>query len=131
MLALSPSVSAMVREPRPEQTPLMTTICRGFLLESIKMNGTDIPPSMGVSQAINFQTEGQKAATTGDFVLTANKVNPVVRTLKEYGIAVTALRSHMLTETPRLFFMHFWAVDNPDKLAYGLRKALGLTNTIM
>jgi len=95
------------------------------------MNGTDIPPSMGVSQAINFQTEGQKAATTGDFVLTANKVNPVVRTLKEYGIAVTALRSHMLTETPRLFFMHFWAVDNPDKLAYGLRKALGLTNTIM
>jgi hypothetical protein len=51
--------------------------------------------------------------------------------VKSNGIAVTALRSHMLTETPRLFFMHFWAVDNPDKLAYGLRKALGLTNTIM
>lgn len=99
--------------------------------DMIQMNGIAIPPSMGVSQAINLQAEGQKAAATGDFVLTADEVNPVIRTLKEYGIAVTALHSHMLTETPRLFFMHFWAVDNPDKLAYGFRKALGQTNTII
>jgi hypothetical protein len=48
----------------------------------IQMNGIAIPPSMGVSQAINFQAEGQKAAATGDFALIADEVNPVIRTLK-------------------------------------------------
>ena len=99
--------------------------------DTIQMKGITIPPSMGVSQAINLQSEGQKAATTGDFVLTSNEVNPVVKALKEYGIAVTALHNHMLSETPRLFFIHFWALDNPVKLAYGFRKALEQTNTIM
>jgi LysM repeat protein len=88
-----------------------------------------IPPSMGISQSINFQAEGQKTATTGDFVLIAKEVNPVVRTLKVNGIAVTAIHNHMLYESPRLFFLHFWAVDNPERLAYGLMQALGQTNT--
>jgi hypothetical protein len=85
---------------------------------------------MGISQAINFQAEGQKAAATGDFVLTANEVNPVVRVLKQYGIAITAIHNHMLYESPRLFFFHFWAVDSSERLAYGLKQALGQTNTV-
>jgi len=93
--------------------------------------GVAIPPSMGISQAINFQAEGQKAATTGDFVLIANEVNPVVRTLKQYGITITAIHNHMLYESPRLFFLHFWAVDNPERLAYGLKQALGQTNSVL
>lgn len=97
----------------------------------IREYGIEIPPSMGISHAINFQAEGQNAATTGDFVLTANEVNPVIRTLKQYGITVTAIHNHMLYESPRLFFLHFWAVNNPEKLAYGLRQALGNTNTII
>jgi hypothetical protein len=86
---------------------------------------------MGISQGINFQAEGKKAAATGDFVLIANEVNPVVRTLKQYGITVTAIHNHMLYELPRLFFLHFWAVDNPERLAYGIKQALGHTNTIV
>jgi hypothetical protein len=99
--------------------------------DTIQMNGIAIPASMGVSQAINLQAEGQIAAVTGDFVLTADEVNPVIRTLKQYGVAITALHIHMLTETPSLFFMHFWAVDNPDTLAYVFRNVLGQTNTII
>lgn len=99
--------------------------------DNIKEFGVDIPPSMGISQAINFQAEGQKASTTGDFVLIANEVNPVVRVLKQYGITVTAIHNHMLYESPRLFFLHFWAVENPERLAYGLKQALGQTNTSM
>lgn len=97
----------------------------------IREHGVIIPPSMGISQTINFQAEGQKAATTGDFVLIAKEVNPVIRTLKENGIAVTAIHNHMLYDSPRLFFLHFGAVDNPERLAYGLRQALGQTNTII
>jgi len=80
---------------------------------------------MGVAEAIGFQpTGGGKAAITGDFVLTADEVNPVIRTLRSNGIEVTALHSHMLDEQPRLFFCHFWANDDAVKLAKGLRATL-------
>ena len=80
---------------------------------------------MGVATGINFQpTGGGKAAITGDFVMIASEVNPVIRALQQNGIAVTALHSHMLTENPRLFFMHFWANDDATTLAKGLRAAL-------
>src|SRR5438874_9897095 len=98
--------------------------------EPIRENGMEVPPSMGVATAINFQpTGGGKAAITGDFVLRANEVNPVIRALRSNGIEVTALHSHMLEEEPRLFFMHFWANDDAVRLAKGLRAALHKTNS--
>ncbi len=87
--------------------------------------GMTVPDAMGTAEAINFQpTGGGKAAITGDFVLTASEVNPVLRTLRENGIEVTALHNHMLDDEPHLFFMHFWANDDVGKLAKGLRAAL-------
>jgi len=98
--------------------------------ETIRESGMEVPPSMGVATAINFQpTGGGKAAITGDFVLRASEVNPVIRALRDNGIEVTALHSHMLEEEPRLFFMHFWANDNAATLAKGLRAALDKTNS--
>ena len=84
-----------------------------------------VPEALGSANAINFQPTGAgKAAITGDFVLTAGEVNPVLRELREHGIEVTALHNHMLDDEPRLFFMHFWANDDAVKLAEGLRAAL-------
>jgi hypothetical protein len=84
--------------------------------------------SMGVAQAINFQSTGSgKAAITGDFVLTGDEVNPVIQALRSNGIDVTAIHGHMLDEQPRLFFLHFWAVDDALKLARGVRAALDKT----
>src|SRR5262249_21709735 len=83
----------------------------------IMENGMAVPNSMGVATALNFQPTGSgKAAITGDFVLVAKEVNPVIKALRQSGIAVTALHSHMLEEQPRLFFMHFWANDDAMKL---------------
>src|SRR5205809_1858320 len=99
--------------------------------DKIMDNDMEIPPSIGVAQAINFQpTGGAKAAITGDFVLLASEVNPVIKALRENGIEVTALHSHMLVETPHLFFMHFWANDDALKLARGLRAALDKVNVV-
>jgi len=98
--------------------------------ETITDSGMTVPPSMGVATALNFQPTGNgKAATTGDFVLLGTEVNAVIKALRQNGIAVTALHSHMLTEEPRLFFMHFWANDDAVKLAKGLRAALDNTNS--
>ena len=98
--------------------------------ETIRHAGMTVPPSMGVATALNFQPTGNgKAAITGDFVLLGSEVNPVIKTLRQNGIEVTALHSHMLMEEPRLFFMHFWANDDAVKLAKGLRAALDHTNS--
>src|SRR2546425_624807 len=86
-----------------------------------------IPPAMGVATALNFQpTSAGQAAITGDFVLRAAEVNPVLRALRAHGIEVTAVHNHMLDEEPRLFFMHFWAVGDGVRLAGGLRAASDL-----
>src|SRR5262249_24124170 len=78
---------------------------------------------------INFQpTGGGKAAITGDFVLIAKEVNPVLKALREHGIEVTALHNHMLDDQPHLYFMHFWANDDARKLAEGLKAALAQIN---
>ena len=83
------------------------------------------PGPLGMATGIGFQpTGGGKAAITGDFVLTADEVNPVIKALRANGIEITALHSHMLDERPRLFFMHFWANNDAIKLARGLRAAL-------
>ena len=97
--------------------------------ESVTENGMAVPASMGTAIAINFEpTAGGKAGITGDFVLLGSEVNPVLRALRQHGIEVTALHSHMIDDSPHLFFMHFWAHDDAQRLAHGLRAALDLAN---
>jgi hypothetical protein len=101
--------------------------------DRITQNGMALDPAgpLGVATGINFQPTGNgKAAITGDFVLAASEVNPVIRALRSNGIEVTALHSHMLDEQPRLFFMHFWANDDALKLAKGVRAALDKTASV-
>ncbi len=98
--------------------------------DPVTENGMQVAPAgpMGLATGINFQpTGGGKAAITGDFVLIGTEVNPVVAALRANGIEITAIHSHMLTEQPRLIFMHFWANDDALKLARGLRAALDKT----
>jgi hypothetical protein len=101
--------------------------------DPVSMDGMAMTPPtpLGAAIGINFQPTGAgKAAITGDFVLTNDEVNPVIRALRTSGIDVTAVHSHMLDEQPRLFFLHFWAVDDATKLAQGLRAALDKTASV-
>ena len=87
--------------------------------------GMQLSAALGGANAIGFQpTGGGKAAITGDFLVTGDEVNPLIRTLRASDIEVTAIHSHMLDEQPRMFFVHFWANDDALKLAHGLRAAL-------
>ncbi len=96
--------------------------------ETIEEHGMEIPPSMGMANSLNFARVGDRVATTGDFVLIAAEVNPVIHELRAQGLEVTALHSHMLAETPRLFFMHFWGVGSPETIAGALKAALAKVN---
>jgi hypothetical protein len=96
--------------------------------DAISDGGMAVPAAMGSANAINFQPlGGGKAAIAGDLVLTAQEVNPVLRTLRENGIEVTAVHNHMLEDQPHVFFMHFWAHDDAIRLAKGMRAALDKT----
>src|SRR5262245_47462165 len=98
--------------------------------DPVTESGVPLAPAgpLGLATGINFQPTGsERAAITGDFVLTGDEVNPVIRALRSNGIEVTAVHSHMLDEQPRLFFLHFWANDDAEKLARGLRAALDKT----
>jgi hypothetical protein len=98
--------------------------------DAVTLGGMTIVPAAGVAEAINFQAaDTGNVATTGDFVLTAGEVNPVISALEEHHILVTALHSHMLTEEPRLFFMHFWAVGPAQSVAEGIKAALAKVHT--
>ncbi len=92
---------------------------------AITTNGMTLTPAQGVAESINFQEAGTgKVATTGDFVLTADEVNPVISDLEKNNISVTALHSHMLKEEPRLFFMHFWGLGSAESVGGGIKAAL-------
>src|SRR5262245_17036634 len=91
----------------------------------IEEDGMEIPAGAGMATALNFQLVENRVATTGDFVLISEEVNPVIRELQAHGIQVTALHSHTLRESPRLCFMHFWGLGDPTRIAEGLKAALG------
>jgi hypothetical protein len=118
---------ALGRSGRMNNGVLQVSVPRA---EKITENGMELLPAMGVNTALNFQPTGDgKAAITGDFVLIGREVNRVAKALREHGIQVTALHNHALADNPRLFYMHFWANDDPVKLAQGLKAALELTSS--
>lgn len=97
--------------------------------EAVVMNGTTIPPAAGVATAMYFQDAGSgNVATTGDFVLIGSEVAPVQAALLAHGFEVTALHSHMIDDTPHLYYMHFWAVGPPPAIAAALKDALSKVN---
>ena len=96
--------------------------------EQLTDSGMAVPETMGTGTVLNFQPlGGGRAAITGDFVLTAPEVDPVMRALRAANIEVTALHNHMLNDEPRLFFMHFWGVGDAAELAHGLSSAVQQT----
>jgi hypothetical protein len=90
----------------------------------ITQNGMEISPFMGTASSINFQNDETKAAVTGDFVLLANEIAPVIHTLISYSITITAIHNDLMNESPRIYFLHFWGYDDPIHLADGIKAAL-------
>jgi hypothetical protein len=94
------------------------------------MHGVKLPASMGSTSTLLFQPLARgKVAITGDLVLLAPEVNPVIRVFVQHGIEITTIHSHMLNESPRLFFLHYWAADDQAKVMKGLRAALDIMNS--
>ena len=60
----------------------------------------------------------------GDLVLLQEEVNPVMSSLLEHGLEVTALHNHFFWEQPRLFYMHIHGHGKAGDLATEIKPAL-------
>lgn len=91
----------------------------------IGVDGWKMPPFMGLTTWAAF-IEGKKAEAmvAGDLVLFEDEVNPVMSTLFEHGVSVTALHNHFFFDEPKVYFMHIGGEGTVEKLASGVKAAL-------
>jgi hypothetical protein len=89
-----------------------------------KMHGVEVGGSMGLTTWAAFSGTDKYAAVDGDFIMTAEEVQPVLRALRKGGIHVVALHNHMVGEQPAFYFTHFWGKGPAEELAKGVKAAL-------
>src|SRR5207247_1952684 len=88
------------------------------------MHGVKVGGSMGLTTWAAFSGSDDVAAVGGDFIMTAEEVQPVLRALRKANIHVVALHNHMVGEQPAYYFSHFWGKGSTEELARGLKAAL-------
>lgn len=89
-----------------------------------RAHGVEIGGSMGLTTWAAFAGSDARASVDGDFIMTADEVQPVLRALRASGLHVVALHNHMLEDQPRFFFAHYWGKGAAPALARGIRAAL-------
>lgn len=94
---------------------------------ALSEHGIPVSTFMGFNTWAAWQGTPEKAAVAGDFAMLENEVEPVIKALVENGIEVVAVHNHMVHETPRIFFLHYWGIGNAEELARGFKEALDKT----
>ena len=90
------------------------------------MDTQEIGNAMGVNTWAAFAGSDDKAVVDGDFVMLEQEVQPVLIALRAAGINIIALHNHMIMESPRMIFLHFWGTGSTVTLAKGLKSALDM-----
>jgi hypothetical protein len=88
------------------------------------MHGTKVGGSMGLTTWAAFSGSDELAAVDGDFIMTGEEVQPVLRALRKANINIVALHNHMVGEQPAFYFTHFWGKAPAAELAKGVKSAL-------
>src|SRR5713101_3356659 len=88
------------------------------------MHGVKVGGSMGLTTWAAFTGTDDLAAVDGDFIMTAEEVQPVLKALRKANIHIVALHNHMIGERPAYYFTHFWAKGSTADLANGFKSAL-------
>lgn len=94
---------------------------------TVVSGGIQVTTEMGLNTWAAWQGTPERAAVAGDLVMLADEVAPVIEALVTGGIEVVAVHNHMVHETPKTFFLHYWGVGPAPELARTLRGALERT----
>jgi hypothetical protein len=92
---------------------------------AVTMGGMTVVPGQGYGTPINIQmVSAERLVATGDFSILGDRVNAVITALAKGGIAATAMHSHLVEESPRVYYLHFWADGKPGDVLAGLKAAM-------
>src|SRR5947207_11115328 len=89
-----------------------------------QMMGQAVGNTMGVNTWAAFAGTDDKAIVDGDYAMTEQELQGVLRALRGAGIQIVAIHNHMTGESPRIMFLHFWGVGSTAELAKGIKAAL-------
>ena len=96
---------------------------------SVTVEDVKVKPGLALGSWMAFRPTGETTIVDGDLVLTEDEMYPVLRDLQQHGLTVTAIHNHLLQESPRIMYLHFWGEGNAAKLAGSLKQALSKTKT--
>jgi len=92
---------------------------------TVTMGGMAVTPGLGYASPVNVQAvDASRAVATGDFAVLEDKVQPMLRAMALHRITATALHTHMIGESPKVYFIHFWADGPLAQVVQGLRAAI-------
>lgn len=118
MVATALGMAGKVNGAVMQFTPLLVT-------GAVTMGGIPVVPSQGYGTPINIQMVSvDRYVATGDFSILGDRVNAVIAALATGGIAATAMHGHLVEESPRVYYIHFWADGKPRDVLAGLRAAI-------
>lgn len=101
-----------------------------FVEAPVTLGRHAVPPALATGSPLNIQAvAADRIVATGDFTVPASKVDPVLDALITHGITVTAVHSHLVGESPTLYYMHFWADGSYTEVLTGLRAAVDAGRT--
>ncbi|MER5804695.1 DUF1259 domain-containing protein [Streptomyces mirabilis] len=105
--------------------------CTYVRRETVADGPVILPPGLGTTTSVNFQPlGGGRAALSGDLVMIAQEVQHALMALRHGGVELVEMHHHNLTDEPRLFFVHYWAVGDAVSLAKAVRRAVDTTNVV-
>lgn len=95
----------------------------------VTMNGIELGKEMGVSTWAAFRGSNDHALVDGDFAITEDELQQVLKILRKGHISIVAIHNHMTMENPRIIFLHFFGMGHAEELAKTINEALQATKT--
>ena len=86
-----------------------------------KMHGVTIDKEMGVNTWAAFAGSDDNAVVDGDFAVTEDELQPVLKSLLKNRINIVAIHQHMTHEEPRIMFFHYWGRGSAKDLANAVK----------
>ena len=123
-----PDVSTITADPLNKIFHISGEVNKGMIKFTFgrpaKMHGVTIDSTMGVNTWAAFAGSDENAVVDGDFAVTESELRKALKSLREAGINIVAIHSHMISEEPRIIFFHYWGRGSAQNLAQSIQKAL-------
>jgi len=117
-------------DPKPIETIIGTSpektgpVYKVTLGRKTEINGHGAGKAMGVNTWAVFAGSNDKAVVEGDFAMLESELQSVLKALRGANINIAAIHQHMMNETPKIVFLHYWGTGSVSDLAKGIKTAL-------